>query len=106
MPEVSETWEKRISAAVDGLKDEAEESFFRWQRRRFRSAALLREGQPEEAALRVALDLARDGGVRSLPEEVEAIGPRELAAATAGLAAPRVLVMGPDMGDGSADPGR
>ena len=106
MPEASETWEKRISAAVDGLKDEAEDSFFRWQRRRFRSAALLREGQPEEAALRGALDLARDGEVRSLLEEVEAIGPRELAAATAGLAAPRVLVMGPGMGDGSADPGR
>ena len=48
MPEVSETWEKRILAAVDGLKDETEEPFFRWQRRRFRSAALLREGQPKE----------------------------------------------------------
>ena len=106
MPEVSETWEKRILAAVDGLKDETEEPFFRWQRRRFRSAALLREGQPKEAALRVALDLSRDGGVRSLLEEVEAIGPRDLAAATAGLEAPRVLVMGPGLGAGSTDSGR
>ena len=106
MPEASETWEKRILAAVDRLKDETEEPFFRWQRRRFRSAALLLEGQPKEAALRVALDLARDGAVRSLLEEVEAIGPRDLAAATDGLGAPRVLVMGPELGDGSADPGR
>ena len=106
MPEVSKTWEKRILAAVDGLKDETEEPFFRWQRRRFQSAALLREGQPKEAALRVALDLSRDGRVRSLLEEVEAIGPRDLAAATAGLEAPRVLVMGPGLGAGSTDSGR
>ena len=106
MPELSETWEKRILAAVDRLKVETEEPFFRWQRRRFRSATLLREGQPKEAALRAALDLARDGGVRSLLEEVEAIGPRDLAEATAGLEAPRVLVIGPGMGDGSPDPGR
>ena len=79
---------------------------FRWQQRRFRSTVLLREGQPKEAALRAALDLARDGAIRSLTEELEAISPHDLAAATSGLEAPRVLVIGPRLGDGGVDPGR
>ena len=106
MPEVSETWEKNILAAVDRLEEETDEPFFRWQQRRFRSTVLLREGQPKEAALRAALDLARDGAIRSLTEELEAIGPHDLAAATSGLEAPRVLVIGPRLGDGGVDPGR
>lgn len=106
MPEVSETWEKNILAAVDRLEEETDEPFFRWQQRRFRSTVLLREGQPKEAALRAALDLARDGAIRSLTEELEAIGPHDLAAATSSLEAPRVLVIGPRLGDGGVDPGR
>lgn len=97
MPEVSDTWEERIVAAVERLEIESEEAFFSLQRRRFRSATLLREGQPEAAALRMALDLEREGRVRSPQEEARALGPSDLASATASLAAPRVLVMGPDL---------
>ncbi|MSR36805.1 MAG: insulinase family protein [Gemmatimonadetes bacterium] len=97
MPEVAETWERRILAAVAKLESESDDTFFRWQRRRFRSATLLREGQPEEAALRMALDLARDGKIRPLQDEVWAIGPDDLAEASDELGAPRVLVMGPEL---------
>jgi hypothetical protein len=97
MPEVSELWERRILAAVAKLKDQADDVFFRQQRRRFRSAILLREGEPEAAALRMALDLAREGRVRPLQDEIWAIGPKDLAKATDDLQEPRVLLMGPDM---------
>ena len=97
MPEVTEAWEKRILGAVERLGEQVDETFFRWQRRRFRSWVLLREGQPEEAALRMALDLAREGRVRPLQEELWAIGTTELAKATEDLEAPRVLVWGPDL---------
>ena len=106
MPEVAESWEDIILAAVARLEAETGESFFQWQRRRFRSATLLREGQPKNASLRMALDLARDGTIRSLIEEVDAISPRDLAVATAALEAARVLVIGPNLGDEGVDPGR
>lgn len=97
MPEVSDIWERRILSAVDRLRQPVEDAIFRWQRRRFRSAVLLREGEPEQAALRMALDLARDGEVRALQDEVWAIGPRELARSGERLTSPRVLVLGPDL---------
>ena len=98
MPEATGTWERRIRAAMARLEDEPAEALFRWQRRRFRSAILLREGVPEEAALRMALDLMRDGRVRPLQEEVWEIGPEEVADAAAALEEPRILLMGPDLG--------
>ena len=99
MPEVASSWERRILSAVERLRDERDEAFFSWQRRRFRSAVLLREGPPEEATLRMALDLLRDGTVRALCEEVWAIGPGELARTAAALGAPRILVMGPELAE-------
>ena len=66
-------------------------------RRRFRNQMLVREGTPEEAALRRALDLQREGRVRPLLDEIWEVGPRELAEAAQELGDPRVLVMGPDL---------
>ena len=97
VPENAARWEQRIIGALGRLENEADAEFFQWQRRRFRSAILLREGTPEEAALRRALDLLREGRVRALEEEVRAIGPRDLAVAAEGLGEGRVLVMGPDL---------
>ena len=100
MPEVIGVWEQRIRAAVSKLEDPADDTFFNWQRRRFRNQVLLREGQPEDAALRMALDLQRDGRVRPLQQEVWGIGPRDVAKAIADLGEPRVLLMGPDVAQG------
>lgn len=99
MPEAAAAWERRILDVVDELDEEAEPAFFRWQRRRFRSATLLREGIPESAALRMALDLMREGRVRPLREEVWGLGPDELADAADELGEPRILIMGPDLSD-------
>jgi hypothetical protein len=101
MPEVAAAWERRIVSTVQGLEREATDSYFSWHRRRFRNQMLVREGTPEEAALRMALDLQREGRVRPLQEEIWEIGPHELAEAAQELGDPRVLVMGPELsGDG------
>jgi len=97
MPEVAASWERRILRAIERLEEESEEAFFRMQRRRFRSAILLREGVPENAALRMALDLMREGRVRPLQDEVWEIGPDELSDAVDALEEPRILLMGPEI---------
>lgn len=102
MPEAASTWERRILAAVDALEREPDAGFFSWQRRRFRNAILLREGQPEEATLRMAMDLQREGRVRPLRDEIWEIGPRELAEAGDDLDDPRVLVMSPELEGGES----
>jgi hypothetical protein len=103
MPEVAAQWERRILGAVRALEREAADANFSFHRRRFRNQMLLREGTPEEAALRRALDLQREGRVRPLLDEIWEVGPRELAEAAQELGDPRVLVMGPDL---AADGGR
>jgi hypothetical protein len=97
MPEVTANWERRIMNAIGRLEEERDDAFFRMQRRRFRSAMLLREGIPEEASLRMALDLMRDGRVRPLQEEVWDITAEDLAGAVDSLEEPRILLMGPDL---------
>jgi hypothetical protein len=97
MPEVVDSWERRIMRAIARLEEERDEPFFRVQRRRFRTAILLREGVPEEAALRMALDLMREGRVRPLRDEVWEIGPEEVAEAADALEEPRILLMGPEI---------
>jgi len=97
MPEVAANWERRITRAIEQLSEERDEPFFRMQRRRFRSAILMREGVPEEASLRMALDLMREGRVRPLQQEVWEIGADELADAVDALEAPRILLMGPEI---------
>ena len=49
MPEVAANWERRIMSAIDRLEEERDDAFFRIQRRRFRSAILLREVLPNIA---------------------------------------------------------
>jgi hypothetical protein len=97
MPEVAAAWERRIVATVRGLEREATDAYFSWHRRRFRNDMLVREGTPEEAALRMALDLQREGRVRPLQDEIWEIGPHELAEAAQALGDPRLLVMGPEL---------
>ena len=101
MPEGAPAWERRILAAVKSLEREPDVGFFGYHRRRFRNAMLLREGQPELAALRMALDLQREGRVRPLQDEVWEIGPRAQADAADELGEPRVLVMGPELARGA-----
>jgi hypothetical protein len=103
MPEVVAQWERRIIATVRALERESPDANFSFHRRRFRNQMLVREGAPEEAALRRALDLQREGRVRPLLDEIWEVGPRELAEAAQELGDPRVLVMGPDL---AADGGR
>jgi hypothetical protein len=103
MPEVAASWERRILATVRGLERDPADAYFGWHRRRFRNQMLVREGAPEEVALRMALDLQREGRVRPLQDEIWGVGPRELAEAARELGDPRVLVFGPDL---AADGGR
>jgi hypothetical protein len=97
MPEVAAAWERRIIATVRGLERDTTDAYFSFHRRRFRNQMLVREGAPEEAALRMALDLQREGRVRPLQDEIWEIGPHELAEAAQELGDPRVLVMGPEV---------
>lgn len=100
LPDAADRWEQRILDGVEALAIPAEDAFFRWQRRRFRSAELLREAVPEQAAARRAQDLVRDGEVRALRAAVWTLGPSELARAASALGPPRILVYGPDLGGG------
>ncbi len=97
MPEVQSVWEKRILDTVSGLEKAPNDALFTFHRRRFRNQILVREGMPEQAALRMALDLQRDGRVRPLQDQIWALGPKELAKAAQTLGEPRILIMGPDM---------
>lgn len=96
VPEASGRWEERILRAMERL-GENDNALFRWRRRRFRSASLLREAEPEATALRMALDLVREGRARSLPKEIPEIDAYELTDAVGSLANPRILLMGPDL---------
>lgn len=101
MPEAQATWERRIVTILAALEKVPTDAYFGFHRRRFRNQLLVREGQPEEAALRMALDLQREGRIRPLQDEVWKLTPRELAKAAQMLGDPRVLLMGPEMeGDG------
>jgi hypothetical protein len=97
MPEVQEVWEKRILNTIAGLQKVPSDALFTFHRRRFRNQILVREGAPELAALRMALDLQREGRVRPLQDQIWALGPKELAKTAQALGEPRVLLMGPEM---------
>lgn len=100
-PEAAQRWERRILEMVDELEEPAAAPFFRWQRRRFRSERLLEESPPEAEALRAALDLLREGRVRDLPAEVWSLTADAIAGAADELGDPRILVLGPDLAEGS-----
>lgn len=96
-PESAATWERRIVELVDAMDEPVQPSFFRWQRRRFRSWRLLQEAAPEDEARRVALDLLRLGRVRDLPAEIWALTPTAVAEAADDLGEPRIVVLGPEL---------
>lgn len=100
-PESTLQWERRILSLVEGLEAQADPAFFRWQRRRFRSARLLAESPPEAEALRIALDLLREGRVRDLPAEIWGLTAEAVAEAADDLGEPRILILGPDLTDES-----
>ncbi|MHB1194587.1 MAG: peptidase M16 family protein [Longimicrobiales bacterium] len=103
VPEAAARWEARIVGAVERMATEPlAEDFFRWRRRRFRTERLLAESAPEAEARRITADLLRDGRVRDLGVEIWGLEARTLSDAARSLGPPRILVLGPDLGqDGS-----
>jgi hypothetical protein len=103
VPEAAAAWEARILGAVESLARSAmPEDFFRWRRRRFRAERLLEESAPEAEASRLTADLLRDGTTRDLGVEIWDLGPQDLQAAARSLGAPRILILGPDLGQGGS----
>lgn len=97
LPDAADRWESRILATVEGLATPLQADFFRWQRRRFRSAVLLRDATPEGAADRRVDDLMEAGHVRDLVEAVWALDAEGFARGASSLGPPRILVYGPDL---------
>lgn len=98
-PEAAQLWEERILGVVRRLAGEPMgEDFFRWRRRRFRAARLLEESAPEAEARRITADLLRDGRARDLGVEIWALDAAALQAAAGALGPPRILLLGPDLG--------
>jgi len=106
IPEAAASWESRILGAVERMGSEAPaEDFFRWRRRRFRAERLLAESAPEAEARRITEDLLRDGRARDLGVEIWGLDPGALLGVARSLGPPRILVLGPDLGqDGSREP--
>jgi hypothetical protein len=102
LPDAADRWESQVLQVVEALARPAEESFFRWQRRRFRASVLLGEAAPETAALRQATDLLLTGGVRTLADAVWVLDAATLATGVAALGPPRILVYGPDLVGGGS----
>jgi hypothetical protein len=106
VPEAAAGWETRILGVVERLAtDPPAEDFFRWRRRRFRAERLLVESAPEVEARRITADLLRDGRARDLDVEIWRLDGQALLQAARSLGPPRILVLGPDLGqDGSGAP--
>lgn len=101
LPEAEERWEQRVVQIVEDVGERHRDpGFFRFQRRRFRTAFLVEEGAPEVAGRRMATDLLRTGDLRDLDKEIDDMEPGALERAVDGLGEPRVLVFGPDLGGG------
>lgn len=98
-PEATARWEARITRALRRFADEPiPDDFFRWRRRRFRTARLLEEGAPEAEAARMTADLLRDGVVRDLSLEIWALDAAAVGEAARALGEPRIFILGPDLG--------
>lgn len=101
------SWEARILATVEELvATPVADEFFRWKRRRFRTRRLLDEAAPEEEAARMAADLALLGRARDLDREIWELGAGELVDAARALGEPRILRLGPDLGQDGTETGR
>lgn len=100
-------WEARVLTTVDRLAASAmADEFFRWKRRRFRTRRLLAEAAPEEEAARMTGDLALLGRARNLDREIWGLGSGDLLAAARALGEPRILLLGPDLGQDGTESGR
>lgn len=98
-PEVGDRWERKIVEAVEHVRltDPGDDVYFPWQHRRFRAAALGGDAAPEDLALRLSLDLMRDGRIRDLDAESHDLRPEGLVALARSLGDPRILIFGPDL---------
>jgi predicted Zn-dependent peptidase len=97
-PEATGRWEERITGAVRSLAEEPiPEDFFRWRRRRFRTARLLEEATPEAQAARMTADLLRDGVVRDLGLEIWGLDTQAVGETARALGEPRIFILGPDL---------
>ncbi len=100
-PEASDRWEKRILDTVAALaRKPMQADFFRWRRRRFRTERLLAEAAPEAEANRLTADLLREGRARDLDAETWGLDAEAVASAARSLGEPRILRLGPDLGEG------
>ncbi len=99
-PEAAGRWEKRILDTVAGLAHQKmADELFRWRRRRFRTERLLAEAAPEAEAARLTADLLRGGQARDLDAETWTLTADSLLAAARALGEPRILRLGPDLGE-------
>ena len=98
-PESTVRWENLITGAVRRLAQEPiPEDFFRWRRRRFRTARLLEEAEPEAEVARMTADLLRDGVVRDLGLEIWGLDAATVGETARALGEPRIFILGPDLG--------
>ncbi len=98
-PEAADRWEQRILGEVRRLADTLiPDDFFRWRRRRFRTARLLEQASPEAEAARITSDLLREGIVRNMDVSIWDLDAEALQAAAASLGEPRIFRYGPDLG--------
>lgn len=101
-PEVAERWEREMVAAVRTLAERpADPTNFQWQRRRFRTEILLQEALPEGRGRRLADDLHRTGQLRDVTAEIWALDAESLSTLAAALGEPRIVVFGPELGEGA-----
>lgn len=102
-PGASERFEQEILDVVSSLVEQPlEGDFFRWERRRFRTAQLLTEAAPEHAVARITSDLMRDGTPRDVTEDIWEITPEAVAHALRALGDPRIFTLGPDLASGTS----
>lgn len=107
VPEAGAGWEARILRAVERMATEPmADDFFPWRRRRFRAERLLEEAPPEAEARRITADLLRDGRARDLGVEIWGLDARTVIETSRALGPPRILVLGPDLGQDGSDAGR
>jgi hypothetical protein len=99
LPEDLARWELRILRTTETLEDLYDDaSFFSLHQRHFLNTSLVQESAPEAEGIRIAMDVLRDGRVRSMPAEIESLTADGLRRAISSLGEPRILVFGPDLG--------
>jgi hypothetical protein len=82
-----------------GLEDRHRDpAFFELHKRGFQSAALPAAAAPEVEGKRRALDLLREGRLRELSAEIDALTAPLVLRALHTPGQPRILVFGPDLG--------